>query len=52
MSGFSNVLKNGWHPDKDTDFKKQVVSFLWVEGTSASQEVTEADRLDGHLEEG
>lgn len=26
MSGFSNVLKNGWHPDKDVDLKKQVVS--------------------------
>lgn len=27
MSGFSNTLKHGWHPDKDKDFKKQVVRF-------------------------
>ncbi|CAK7215634.1 hypothetical protein SCUCBS95973_002541 [Sporothrix curviconia] len=28
MSGFSNVLKNGWHPDKDKDFKSQVTG-IW-----------------------
>lgn len=28
MSGFSNIVKNGWHPDKNADFKKQVVSSL------------------------
>ncbi|CAK7220373.1 hypothetical protein SBRCBS47491_004167 [Sporothrix bragantina] len=33
MSGFSNVLKNGWHPDKDKDFKKQVTG-IWKKDNS------------------
>ncbi|CAK7268479.1 hypothetical protein SEPCBS119000_003083 [Sporothrix epigloea] len=33
MSGFSNVLKNGWHPEKGQDFKKQVTG-IWKKDDS------------------
>ncbi|CAK7269580.1 hypothetical protein SEPCBS57363_003674 [Sporothrix epigloea] len=34
MSGFSNVLKNGWHPEKGQDFKKQVTG-IWKKDDSS-----------------